>query len=84
MVLPKGACYKCICVRTHGSCAPPPTFPLQCLYSHPYPVGYKAYRNCWGMNFEMGIISEGGRPVFTVRSKDVRALHCRRSSRHSV
>lgn len=49
----------------------PPSW--QSLYAHPYPVGYKAYRTCWGMNFEMGILSEGGRPVFTVRSKDVRA-----------
>ena len=40
---------------------------VQCLFSHPYPVGYRAVKRAWNHNFEMTISNEGGRPLFTVR-----------------
>jgi hypothetical protein len=56
--------------RLNRLLAPPPPSPmhtLQCLFSHPYPVGFRAVKRAWGLNFEMSIRSENGRPVFYVR-----------------
>ncbi len=53
---------------------------LQPLVGHPYPVGYRAVRRMWGMDFEMSIGVDGDRPSFLVRaptrSRPRRCCHC--------